>query len=130
MLISPNSENILAVRKTAYRWKTRDRFAIFCPVTNSGRRKAYAACELCGRNTVLSFHHLIPRKNHRKRRFKKSFTREDLKTRGLRLCSLCHCQIHRFYSEDELGTRLNTREALLQEPEMQRFLKWARKQRP
>jgi hypothetical protein len=99
-------------------------------VSTAAQRNTPGPCELCGRETALSFHHLIPRKNHRKRRFKKRYSTQELKSRGLWLCSLCHRQIHRFYSEDELGRRLNTREALLQEPEMQRFLRWARKQRP
>jgi hypothetical protein len=86
-------------------------------------------CELCGREKPLTFHHLIPRKNHRKRRFRRDYEREDLKARGLWLCRLCHRQIHRFYSEDELGRRLNTREALLADPQMARFLEWARRQK-
>ena len=44
------------------------------------------------------------------------------------LCSLCHKQIHRFYSELELAERLNTREALLAEPQVARFVSWARRQ--
>jgi len=95
------------------------------------RRKPAPAdhCELCGREKPLTFHHLIPRKNHRKRRFRRDFDRDELKSRGLWLCRLCHRQIHRFYSEDELGQRLNSREALLAEPQMLRFLEWARKQK-
>lgn len=49
--------------------------------------------------------------------------------RGLMLCRLCHRQLHRTYDAQELGRRLNTREAILCEPEMQRFLEWARRQR-
>ncbi|MFP4066189.1 MAG: hypothetical protein ACLFRR_09925 [Spirochaetaceae bacterium] len=86
-------------------------------------------CELCGRRKPLSFHHLIPRKNHRKRRFRRHYDREELTSRGLWLCRLCHRQIHRFYSEEELGERLHSREALLSEPRMARFLAWARKQK-
>ncbi|NBC29915.1 MAG: hypothetical protein GVY29_07975 [Spirochaetes bacterium] len=95
---------------------------------NGGSHQA-TRCELCGREASLSFHHLIPRKNHRKRRFKRQYDTRELKSRGLWLCRLCHRQIHRFYSEDELGTRLNTRAALLAEPQILRFLEWARKQR-
>ena len=52
-----------------------------------------------------------------------------MKAHGLWLCRLCHRQIHRFYSEDELGRRLNSREALLAEPQLARFVAWARKQK-
>ena len=52
-----------------------------------------------------------------------------MKAHGLCLCRLCHRQIHRFYSEDELGRRLNSREALLAEPQLARFVAWARKQK-
>lgn len=72
---------------------------------------------------------MIPKKNHRKRRYRKQYDTTELKRRGLWLCRLCHRQIHRFFSEDELGSRLNTREALLEDPHMARFLQWARKQK-
>jgi hypothetical protein len=86
-------------------------------------------CELCGREKTLTFHHLIPKKMHRKGRTLRRFDRAELHTRGLWLCRLCHRQIHRFYSEDELAETLNTREAIVRDPRMSRFLKWARKQK-
>jgi hypothetical protein len=87
------------------------------------------ACQLCGRETSLTFHHLIPKKTHRKRRVLRRFPREELHTRGLWLCRLCHRQLHRFYSEEELAESLNTREAIIADPSMARFLVWARKQK-
>lgn len=93
------------------------------------KRTAPARCELCDRDTALTFHHLIPRRAHGKRRIRERFDRRDLHTRGLWLCRLCHRQLHRFYSEMELAERLNTRERILAEPAMQRFLAWARKQK-
>lgn len=86
-------------------------------------------CELCYRETDLTFHHLIPRRNHRKTRYRRAFSLEYMQSHGLWLCALCHSQIHRFYSHDELGWTLNSREALLQRPEIRRFVRWARKQR-
>ncbi len=41
---------------------------------------------------------------------------------GLMLCRLCHRQLRRTYDAQELGQRLDTREAVLGEPEMQRFI--------
>ncbi|MDA3951402.1 MAG: hypothetical protein PF508_19500 [Spirochaeta sp.] len=58
-------------------------------------------CELCGRETTLTFHHLIPKKTHRKRR------------------------VLRRFAPDELHTRA----AILADPLMARFLGWARKQK-
>jgi hypothetical protein len=48
---------------------------------------------------------------------------------GLWLCGLCHAMLHRTYDEVRLGAELNTRAALLAQPEVARFLAWARKQR-
>ena len=86
-------------------------------------------CELCGRDKPLTFHHLIPRKMHRKRRIRAQFRREEMVSRGLWVCRLCHRQVHRLYNQEELATRLNTRGALASAPEMNSFLRWARKQK-
>jgi len=86
-------------------------------------------CELCGRPVTLTFHHLIPRRTHSRRRVRQQFSRDERHHRGLWLCGLCHRQLHRFYPEDELAERLNTREDILADPQMQRFLAWARKQK-
>jgi 5-methylcytosine-specific restriction endonuclease McrA len=95
----------------------------------SSTKPLLGQCELCGRTRQLTFHHLIPRKNHGKRRFQRRFAKEEMKERGLWICRLCHRQLHRFFSEEELGQRLNSREAILADPDMQRFVRWARKQR-
>ncbi|ADI15628.1 hypothetical protein [Truepera radiovictrix] len=88
-----------------------------------------ARCELCGREQPLTFHHLIPKRNHRKGAFQRRFSKEEMRRRGLMLCRLCHRQLHKTFSERELGLTLNTKEAILEHPEVQRFLAWARKQR-
>lgn len=85
-------------------------------------------CELCQRKKPLTFHHLIPRKTHRKPRIRRRFHRDELHSRGLWVCRLCHSQLHRFYTEEHLAETLNTRDRLLEEPEMVRFLAWARRQ--
>lgn len=86
-------------------------------------------CQLCSRKRPLTFHHLIPKKTHKKRRIRTKYRRSELHTRGLWLCRLCHRQLHRFYSEDHLAMELNTREALVTDPKIARFLTWARKQK-
>jgi len=77
----------------------------------------------------LSFHHLVPRKNHRKPWFQRHFSKQDMRSRGVWLCRECHRAVHRFFDEQTLGRRLNTLEALRAEPALQRHAAWARKLR-
>lgn len=87
------------------------------------------ACTLCGRDKPLTFHHLIPRKVHGKRHWRANHSREELARNGIWVCRLCHRQIHRFFSEADLAESLNTAAALRKEPQMARFIGWARKQK-
>jgi hypothetical protein len=89
-------------------------------------RKA-GPCELCGRpGRSLTFHHLIPRHCHRKRRFLKRFTIEEMRGRGLWLCADCHGGIHDLIpDEKELGWNYNTRELLLGHDAVRRHVEWA-----
>jgi hypothetical protein len=86
-------------------------------------------CTLCGRATKLTFHHLIPKTCHSNKWFKKNFSQQEMKTRGIYLCRQCHSFIHRQFSAKELGRSYNTLEALLQDNKIQKFLVWVRKQR-
>lgn len=96
---------------------------------DADERKCPLGCQLCGRDVPLTFHHLIPRKNHRKRFFQRRFDREEMRTRGVWLCRDCHRAIHRLYDERTLGQHLNTLEALRAEPAMQRHVAWVSRQR-
>jgi 5-methylcytosine-specific restriction endonuclease McrA len=62
-------------------------------------------CELCGRpDQSLTFHHLIPRRCHRKRRFRARFSLIEMRSRGLSICQLCHSGIHDLIPDElELG---------------------------
>ncbi|HSH05902.1 MAG TPA: hypothetical protein VLL52_25530 [Anaerolineae bacterium] len=82
-------------------------------------------CELCSRQLPLTFHHLIPRTCHRNKWFRKNFTRDDMRTRGLLLCRDCHKFIHQLFTEKELGRHYNTRTALLAVPKIKRWVDWA-----
>jgi hypothetical protein len=86
-------------------------------------------CDLCERVKPLTFHHLIPRRTHRRRAFKRRFDKDEMRHSGLWLCQLCHAMLHRTYDEVRLGAELNTRAALLAQPEVARFLAWVKKQR-
>ncbi|MDI9244406.1 hypothetical protein [Marinobacter sp. CHS3-4] len=82
-------------------------------------------CELCERPVAkLTRHHLIPKRLHRKKRFQKLFSKEDLVTRTLWVCRPCHNAIHKACGELELGLHYNTRKALLELDELRRFVVW------
>ncbi len=86
------------------------------------------ACELCGRTMPgLTQHHLIPRTRHRNKRVQKQFARAEMLTRILWVCRPCHSHIHTVLSEKELAQHFYTRTALLQHPDIQRFVEWIRK---
>lgn len=87
-----------------------------------------SVCPLCGRSTHLTFHHLIPRKMHRRKHFKKNYSKEELNL-GIRICRTCHTGIHRRYDEMTLAKRLNTLKALQGNSELRRFFAWVGRQR-
>ncbi|MCP4346464.1 MAG: hypothetical protein GY795_13165 [Desulfobacterales bacterium] len=86
-------------------------------------------CSLCGREAILTFHHLIPRACHTNKWFKKNYSREELKGRGIDVCHDCHNFIHSQFGEKELGKSYNTRETLLKTEEVRKFVKWVRKKK-
>lgn len=82
-------------------------------------------CELCGRVVAaLTRHHLIPRARHRKKRNRRLFDREEVRTRILWICRPCHDHIHEVLTERELEADYPTREALLEHPMIRRFVTW------
>lgn len=85
-------------------------------------------CELCGAGRELTFHHLIPRKVHRRGAFRRNYDREQLNA-GTHLCRLCHRAVHRFFDEMTLAREYSTLASLRAAPEVQRHVRWARKQR-
>jgi hypothetical protein len=93
-----------------------------------GRTARPERCETCGRATVLTFHHLIPRKLHRRPRFKRLYSRDEL-NQGIHVCRSCHRGIHRAYDEMTLGARFATLERLLNDPDLQRHFAWVAKQK-
>lgn len=87
-----------------------------------------ASCRTCGRETALTFHHLIPRKMHRRTHFKKHFSKDELQA-GVMLCRTCHSGIHKRYSEMELAKSFNTETLLKEDYELARFFTWVTKQK-
>ncbi|MDJ0736262.1 MAG: HNH endonuclease [Nostocaceae cyanobacterium] len=76
-------------------------------------------CELCERDVEkLTVHHLIPRqkKGHHGPK--------------INICSACHRQIHTLFDNTRLAQELNSKQKLIDEPKMQKFLSWVSKQNP
>ena len=86
-------------------------------------------CGLCGMDRLLSKHHLIPRAMHGKKRFRKRYSMQEMRDRGIMLCRLCHTAVHTLFSEKELGERLNTKTTLAADDRIRRHVNWARKRR-
>jgi hypothetical protein len=88
-------------------------------------------CELCGRpGQSLTFHHLIPRHCHRKKRFRSRFSLPEMRSRGLWLCRLCHDGIHDLISDEkDLGWNYPSRELLLAHEGVRKHVDWVRKQK-
>ncbi|WP_031307964.1 HNH endonuclease [Mesobacillus boroniphilus] len=81
------------------------------------KKKQSGTCELCGREEVeVTIHHLTP----------KEMGGTFMSTANL--CIPCHKQIHALFTNEELATSLNTVDQLRSHPELQKFLKWIKKQ--
>jgi 5-methylcytosine-specific restriction enzyme A len=81
------------------------------------RSKRIGICELCCRDEVVTtIHHLTP----------KEYGGTFLPTANL--CIPCHKQIHALFTNEELAASLNTIKDLQQNGQMNKYLKWIRKQ--
>ncbi|WP_249068831.1 hypothetical protein [Argonema antarcticum] len=70
----------------------------------------------------LTAHHLVPRQSTKRQKVETSPT--------IDICSACHRQIHVLFDNKYLANELNTPEKLRNEPQMQKFLAWVKKQDP
>ncbi|WP_202978889.1 hypothetical protein [Halomicronema hongdechloris] len=77
---------------------------------------------------TLTFHHLIPKKLHRRTRFKKTYSKADL-NRGVYVCRLCHNGIHDHYDEMTLAKEFPTVDKLQADPQIRRHSQWVAKQK-
>ncbi|WP_415898782.1 hypothetical protein [Neptuniibacter sp. QD48_11] len=87
-----------------------------------------AECPLCKRTLLLTFHHLIPKKMHRRYYFSKRYSREEL-NRGINICRCCHDAVHRAFDEMTLAKEYHSLGQLLSSSKIQRHIEWASKQR-
>jgi len=85
-------------------------------------------CCCCDRETALTFHHLIPRKVHRRAHFKKHYSKEQLQS-GIMVCRTCHSGIHKRFDEMSLAKELSSLTELKRNDELHRFFDWVAKQK-
>nr|WP_136250768.1 hypothetical protein [Ningiella ruwaisensis] len=95
---------------------------------NTPKRQRQGLCPLCGRDVNLTFHHLIPKKMHRRSHFKKHFTKAELAS-GIDICRKCHDGLHKTYNEMELAKQYNTIEALKSDERLSAHFAWVAKQK-
>jgi 5-methylcytosine-specific restriction enzyme A len=81
------------------------------------KKRQSGTCELCGREDVeVTIHHLIPKE------MGGTFMPTAI------LCIPCHKQIHALFTNEQLADGLDTIDRLRSHPELQKFLKWIKKQ--
>ncbi len=85
-------------------------------------------CPCCGRRSRLTFHHLIPRKLHRRTRFKKQYTKSQL-NEGIFICRLCHNGIHDRYTEMQLAKQFSSLESLTSDALLKKHFDWVARQK-
>jgi len=87
-------------------------------------------CEICDRtDTYLNFHHLIPKFVHGKNKFAKEYEKDYMKEHGIWICKYhCHKTLHTFYNEKYLAEFLNTKDKILSDEKMIKYIEWHKKQ--
>ena len=86
-------------------------------------------CELCTRNNLkLTFHHLIPKKMHKKKYVLKIHPNKDFNKYGIVVCVACHKTIHNCISHKDLALRYFTITDLLSHSEIKKAVEFNSKQ--
>ncbi|KAJ7759581.1 hypothetical protein B0H16DRAFT_594809 [Mycena metata] len=85
-------------------------------------------CEICEREIPLTYHHLIPRSTHAKVVKKKWHPPSTLNSVAW-LCRPCHSVVHHVASNEDLAQNYYSIPLLLQREDIQRWGKYASKQR-
>ena len=88
-----------------------------------------SCCETCNRIVALSFHHLIPKKVHKKASIKKLHGGIDFDHHGVWVCRDCHKKIHKLFDHFTLGVEYYSLSRLRSSVEFRKFLSWVRKQK-
>jgi predicted ATP-dependent serine protease len=85
--------------------------------------KTFGECVTCHRHTALTKHHLIPKKQHKKKDAKHSTLLNEV----IFVCRMCHDGIHNFYNEQTLSKEFNTLQKLLDDPTLKKHFLWVGK---
>ncbi|TDL23483.1 hypothetical protein BD410DRAFT_162826 [Rickenella mellea] len=85
-------------------------------------------CEICERAIPLTYHHLIPRSVHDKV-LKRKWHPESMINSVAWLCRQCHSAVHGVASNEKLAREYYTVELLLGREDIQKWKKYAAKQR-
>ena len=85
-------------------------------------------CELCDREQELTFHHLIPKKNHKIKYIREKYSFLNINSYGIKICRDCHKMIHKLIPHKLLALDYNTMEKLKNHPELKKFIEWVRSQ--
>ena len=85
-------------------------------------------CELCNREKQLTFHHLIPKKNHKINYIKKKYSSINFSTYGIKICKDCHKMIHKLIPHKSLALKYNTKEKLQNHSDLKKFILWVKTQ--
>jgi len=87
-------------------------------------------CCLCARSLPLMWHHLVLKCTHNEyMKLYSDATRLFLNRHGIWICRQCHSGIHELYTNSELMQSYNTLDALLESEKVQKWIKYASKQR-
>ena len=86
------------------------------------------SCQLCCRNVELTFHHLIPKKSQKIKFIKQKHAQLNLNTYGINVCRDCHKMIHKLISHKHLALYYYSKEKLLQNVQLKKFINWVSKQ--
>lgn len=86
------------------------------------------SCALCVRELPLTFHHLIPRSTHKRKRIQKKYSIEE-RNQGIWICRSCHSVLHKFCTNLELAETYNSVQALLSHEAIHKYVEWAKKQK-
>ncbi|MEM9218807.1 MAG: hypothetical protein AAGD25_31265 [Cyanobacteria bacterium P01_F01_bin.150] len=95
---------------------------------SSPKRLKQGICPFCGRDTALTFHHLIPKKMHRRTYFRKNFSKDEL-NRGIDICRPCHSGIHNCYDEMTLAKQFSSPQTLINDASLKKHFQWVAKQK-
>tara|TARA_B100000780_G_C20744952_1_gene295926 strand:+ start:106 stop:387 length:282 start_codon:yes stop_codon:yes gene_type:complete len=85
-------------------------------------------CELCNREQELTFHHLIPKKNHKIKHIRERYTFLNIDTYGIKICRDCHKMAHKLIPHKSLAFDYNTKEKLLKHTDLKNFIDWVKYQ--